>query len=61
MDLMPRVFLLAVGAILLLGLMFAVNAAITRESRARPFVDKDADGEPDETPDEKMRALDRKP
>jgi len=61
MDLIPRLLLLAVGATLLLGLMFAINAAITRESRARPFVDKDADGEPDETPDEKMRALDKEP
>jgi len=58
MDLLPRLLLLALGVMLLVGAMFAINAAITGESRARPFVDQDADGEPDETPNEKRRALD---
>ncbi|WP_286949095.1 hypothetical protein [Brevundimonas sp. UBA7507] len=49
--------LLALGAMLLLGLMFAINAAITQEGRAKPFGDLDADGEPDETPNDKRRAL----
>lgn len=54
---MPRLLLLALGAMLLVGVMFAINAAITREGRARPFVDRDVDGELDETPEEKRRAL----
>lgn len=58
MDLAPRLLLLALGVMLLVGAMFAINAAITEESKARPFADQDADGEPDETPDEKRRGLD---
>ncbi len=57
MDLIPRLLLLALGVLLLAGAMFAINAAITREGRSKSFVDQDADGEPDETPNAKKRAL----
>lgn len=58
MDLMPRLLLVILGAILLAGALFAINSAITGEGRSRRITDEDADGEPDETPSEKARALD---
>lgn len=44
---------LVIGAIFLLGALWAGNAAINRPGG---FVDKDADGEPDESPAEKAEA-----
>lgn len=55
MEYLPRMLLFALGAMLIAGALFAANAAITGQGRAKPFVDKDADGEPDETPDQSYR------
>lgn len=57
MDLMPRLLLVILGAMLLAGALFAVSGAFTGEGRSRRITDADADGEPDETPAEKARAL----
>ena len=57
MELMPRLLLVILGAMLLAGVLFALNSAFTGEGRSRRFIDEDKDGEPDETPAEKTRAL----
>lgn len=57
MELIPRVLLVVFGAIMLAGVLFALNIAFTGEGRSRHFTDEDKDGEPDETPAEKARAL----
>ena len=48
--------LIGLGVLLLFGAIFAsaLNSARTRPTR---FVDADSDGEPDESPEEKRRAL----
>ncbi|WP_333611700.1 hypothetical protein [Brevundimonas bullata] len=58
MDLIPRLLLAILGAMILAGVLYAVSGAFTGEGRSRHFTDADADGEPDETPSEKARALD---
>ena len=59
MDLMPRLLLVILGAMLLAGALFTISSAFTGEGRSRRITDADADadGEPDETPSEKARAL----
>jgi len=57
MDLIPRLLLVVLGAMLLAGAFFALGGAFTGEGRSRRITDADADGEPDETPSEKARAL----
>lgn len=49
--------LIGIGVLLLFGVVFtmAFNPGRVRPKR---FVDVDSDGEPDETPEEKRRALD---
>jgi hypothetical protein len=49
--------LIGIGVLLLFGVVFtmAFNPGRVRPKR---FVDADSDGEPDETPEEKRRALD---
>jgi len=49
--------LIGLGVLVLLCVLFAMAL---NPGRARPthFTDADADGEPDETPEEKRRALD---
>lgn len=58
MDLIPRLLLAILGAMILAGVLYAISGAFTGEGRSRRIIDKDADGEPDETPSEKVRALD---
>ena len=54
---MPRLLLVILGAMLLAGALFTISSAFTGEGRSRRFTDEDKDGEPDETPLEKARAL----
>lgn len=56
MDLIPRMLLAILGAMLLAGVLYAISGAVTGEGRPRRITDADADGEPDETPSEKARA-----
>lgn len=58
MDLIPRLLLVMLGAVLLAGAFFALGGAFTGEARSRRITDTDADGEPDETPSQKARSLD---
>ncbi len=57
MDLIPRLLIVVLGAMILAGAFFAVGGAFNGEGRSRRITDADADGEPDETPSEKARAL----
>jgi hypothetical protein len=57
MDLIPRLLLAILGAMILAGVLYAVSGAFTGEGRSRRITDADVDGEPDETPSEKARAL----
>lgn len=52
---MDKLLLFALGVFLLMVALAAINRAITGANEKRP--DLDADGEPDETPGEKARAL----
>ncbi len=56
MDMLPRLFLVALGALFLAGAFVAIGNGFTTEGRPRRFDDKDADGEPDESREEKARA-----
>jgi len=57
MDFIPRLLLAILGAMILAGVLYAISGAFTGEGRSRRITDADADGEPDETPLEKARAL----
>ena len=57
MDLIPRLLLVALGAMVLAGAFVALGGAFTGEGRSRRIIDTDADGEPDETPAKKARAI----
>jgi hypothetical protein len=50
--------LIGLGVLILVGVLFAMAV---RPGRVGPthFTDADADGEPDETPEEKRRALEQ--
>lgn len=54
MDTFTALIVLAVLAMLFAGGLMAFGQGLTR---SRTFVDEDADGEPDETPEEKARAM----
>ncbi len=58
MDTISAFLVVAVGALFLAGGLFALNGPLMRESRSE-YDDRDADGEPDETPDQKARARER--
>lgn len=57
MDTLSALIVVAIAAFILAGALFALSGAVTGEGRSERFVDEDADGEPDETPGEKARAL----
>lgn len=54
MDMPMALIVLFVFAVFLAGALAALGRGINRPGR---FEDRDADGEPDETPEEKRRAL----
>jgi len=57
MSTQTALIVLMLAAILLAIALGAASGLFNGEGRRRKFVDKDADGEPDETPAEKARAL----
>ena len=43
-----NMLLLIVGAVVLAGLLFTISSMVNRRNQPPGFIDKDADGEPDE-------------